>query len=73
VVLKSLRGSIEMMLHPRHEKRVLASVEISKAILEIEKKYELTWGELLVIVSDILNKWSHQIREQENKTLKAIK
>lgn len=62
-----------MMLHPRHEKRVLASVEISKAILEIEKKYELTWGELLVIVSDILNKWSHQIREQENKTLKAIK
>lgn len=54
-------------LHPRHEKRVLAEVETSRALLKIEKDYDLTYGELFVIITNILNRWSHQLRSLDDK------
>ena len=56
-----------MELHPRHEKRILASVDLSVLLLEIIKKYELTYGEIFTILADRITHYAKFLKRNEDK------
>ena len=58
-----------MKLHPRHEKRVLAEIEHSTALLDIIQKYELTYGETFTMLSTSITRWANYLKKDEDKKL----
>lgn len=54
-------------LHPRHEIRIYAEVDHSKALLEVIQKYDLTYGEIFTILSTSITRWSKYLKRDEDK------
>ena len=44
-----------------------AGVEVSNALLDAMKKYELTYGEVFYILSEEISNWAVFLREQEQE------
>jgi len=56
-----------MELNPRHEKRVLAGVDLSNALLNIIQKYNLSYGETISILAERIQTWSTYLKRTEDK------
>lgn len=54
-----------MELHPRHQTRNKAGIELSKSLLNIIQEYDLSYGEIMVIISEIFSDWAHYLRKDE--------
>ena len=49
-------------LHPRHVIRNKAKSKFGYAFVHIAEEYELTMGEMLVMISDLLNSWCYKFQ-----------
>ena len=54
-----------MEVHPRHKIRNLAHSEAKLKFLEVEKKYDLSYGEMFVILSEQIQSLSYSLRKIE--------
>ena len=55
-----------MELNPRHQVRVKAKVEVSKSVVEIIGKYDLQYGEIFVILSELMQNWAYNLQKDED-------
>lgn len=56
-------------VHPRHVIRNLAHGEILKAFTEITHKHELTFGEVIDILGDLIKNEARYLKREEDKLL----
>lgn len=56
-----------MKLHPRHEKRVHAGVDLMDAVTSLYQKYGLTMGEVMNLLAYQMQSESRQMMEIEDK------
>ena len=57
-----------MELHPRHKKRALADVDVSISLLDIIKKYDLTYGEVFTILGNKITHYAKYLKvDEDNK------
>lgn len=56
-----------MEVHPRMEIRQLAEAEYAKSLLQIIKKYDLTYGEIFTMLSDAMIRWARYLKNSEDK------
>ena len=56
---------MSIKLHVRHEPTIRAGIDISIAIGSAVEKYELTYGEIMRILSDCMCEWAgYQIKNE---------
>ena len=57
-----------MELHPRHKKRTLANADVSISLLDIIKKYDLTYGEVFAILGNKITHYAKYLKvDEDNK------
>lgn len=55
-------------LHPRHEIRNKAAAKFGYMFVHIIEEFELTVGESMTLLSDMLNSWCYRYRKYEDKS-----
>lgn len=58
------------MVHNRMEIRKKAEIEYDKTLLEVIRKYDLTYGEIFSMLSDSLLRWANYLKLDEDKQKK---
>ena len=56
-----------MMLNPRHDRRVNAEIKLQDTLTDIIEKYDLSFGEIFVIISKIMTNWAHHLQKAEDE------
>lgn len=61
----------EVKLHPRHKIRKDAEVEIYIVLIEIAKKYNLTLGETMYILAEMIKREAAGLRKIEDREMET--
>lgn len=53
-------------LNPRHKLRNMAYIDASKALLRVIERHDLSFGEIFVILSELMKHWAYILRKGED-------
>jgi hypothetical protein len=55
-------------LHPRHDQVTKAGLQITQAVTFAVKQHELTYGELMGILAEVISTWAKfQVRDEREE------
>ena len=54
-------------LHPRHKQRVLAEVDLMKFLIDLNHKYDLSYGETIEILAKTIQREANHLKKMEDQ------
>lgn len=54
------------MLNARHVERVEAEAKLQGALVDVIQKFNLSFGEILVIMSKLISNWAYHLQKEED-------